>query len=407
MVESQEFEAVDGLGERTAWKSGPYNNKLTAVGNRFDGIDVLRGLSIVAVVLHHINLRFLINNVGFEQALPKQVSRILFWNGANGVTVFFAISGFLITTMALRRWKSLSAIHVVDFYKLRFARIAPLLLALLAVLSVLHLAHTNGFVIPPERASLGRALLAALTFHINWLESLRGYLPASWDVLWSLSVEEVFYLFFPLLCRWTKGRTALIAVLVLFVVLGPFARTVLTKNELWADYGYLSCMDGIALGCLTAMLANVWRANRWQLISLRISGALLIMLVMLARPLVNWLHLYQAGLDFTALALGTCLVMLAVAQENKVGRWPTGLVRWFGRHSYEVYLTHGFVMTWGIQIYLAMGISRVWGPAWYVIMFVASAVLGWIVARWYSEPMNRGLRRSLRFGAAGEIRARV
>lgn len=405
MVESQEFEAVDGLGERTAWKSGPYNNKLT--GNRFDGIDVLRGLSIVAVVLHHINLRFLINNVGFEQALPKQVSKILFWNGANGVTVFFAISGFLITTMTLRRWKSLSAIHVVDFYKLRFARIAPLLLALLAVLSVLHLAHTNGFVIPPERASLGRALLAALTFHINWLESLRGYLPASWDVLWSLSVEEVFYLFFPLLCRWTKGRTALIAVLVLFVVLGPFARTVLTKNELWADYGYLSCMDGIALGCLTAMLANVWRANRWQLISLRISGALLIMLVMLARPLVNWLHLYQAGLDFTALALGTCLVMLAVAQENKVGRWPTGLVRWFGRHSYEVYLTHGFVMTWGIQIYLAMGISRVWGPAWYVIMFVASAVLGWIVARWYSEPMNRGLRRSLRFGAAGEIRARV
>jgi peptidoglycan/LPS O-acetylase OafA/YrhL len=407
MVESQGFEAVGGLGERIAWESGPDKNKLTAVGNRFDGIDVLRGLSIVAVVLHHINLRFLINTVRFEQALPKQVSKILFWNGANGVTVFFAISGFLITVMALRRWKSLSAIHVVDFYKLRFARIAPLLLALLTVLSVLHLTHANGFVIPPERASLGRALLAALTFHINWLESVRGYLPASWDVLWSLSVEEVFYLFFPLLCRWTKGRSALIAVLVGFVALGPFARTVLTKNELWADYGYLSCMDGIALGCLTAMLANVWRANRWQLIALRISGALLIMLVMLARPLVNWLHLYQAGLDFTALALGTCLVMLAVAQENKVGRWPTGLVRWFGRHSYEVYLTHGFVMMWGIQIYLAMGMSRMWGPAWYVIMFVASAVLGWMVARWYSDPMNRGLRRGLRFGTAGEIRERV
>ncbi|HEY2120763.1 MAG TPA: acyltransferase [Candidatus Acidoferrum sp.] len=387
------------MGERTASEGGPYK----VVSNRFDGIDVLRGLSIVAVVLHHINLRFLLNDVPFEQALPKQVSKILFWNGANGVTVFFAISGFLITTMALRRWKSLSAIHVVNFYKLRIARIAPLLLALLAVLSVLHLSHVNGFVIPAERASLGRALLAALTFHINWLESVRGYLPASWDVLWSLSVEEVFYLFFPLLCRWTEGRAALVAVLVAFVALGPFARTVLTKNELWADYGYLSCMDGIALGCLTAMLANVWRANRWQLIALRISGALLIMLVMLARPLVNWLHwlhLYQAGLDFTALALGTCLVMLAVAQENKVGRRPTGWVRWFGRHSYEVYLTHGFVMMWGIQIYLAMGLSRAWGPAWYVIMFVASAVLGWIVARWYSEPMNRRLRRGLKFATA-------
>jgi peptidoglycan/LPS O-acetylase OafA/YrhL len=394
-------EAVDGLGERTASprgqaEDGPYK----VAGNRFDGIDVLRGLSIVAVVLHHTNLRFLLNDVPFEQVVPQQVSKILFWNGANGVTVFFAISGFLITTMALGRWKSLSAVNVADFYKLRFARIAPLLLALLAVLSGLHLSHVEGFVIPPERASLGRALLAALTFHINWLESVRGYLPANWDVLWSLSVEEVFYLFFPLLCRWTKGRTTLTAVLVVFVALGPFARTVLTKNELWADYGYLSSMDGIALGCLAAMLANVWRANRRQLIALRISGALLIMVVMLARPLVNWLHLYQAGLDFTALALGTCLVMLAVAQENKVGRWPTGLLRWFGRHSYEVYLTHGFVMMWGIQIYLAMRMSPAWGPAWYLIMFVASAVLGWIVARGYSEPMNRRLRRGLSFGAA-------
>ena len=357
----------------------------------------MRGISILAVVLHHINLRFLLNDVSFTQALPTQLNRILFWNGANGVTVFFAISGFLITTMALRRWGSLGAVTVLDFYKLRFARIAPLLLALLAALSLLHLSHVEGFVIPPERASLGRALFAALTFHINRLESIRGYLPASWDVLWSLSIEEVFYLFFPLLCRWSKGGALLIAVLLAFVILGPFARTILTKNELWADYGYFSCMDGIALGCLTAILASVWRANRRQLMALRISGALLIMLVMLARPLVEWLHLYQVGLDFTALALGTCLLMLAIAQENNVGRWPTGSLRWLGRHSYEVYLTHCFVMMWGIQIYLMMGLSRRWGPTWYVIMFLCSVFLGWVVARWYSEPINRRLRKGLRF----------
>jgi peptidoglycan/LPS O-acetylase OafA/YrhL len=357
---------------------------------------VLRGLSIVAVVLHHINLRFLFNDVPQEQLLPTQVRKILFWNGANGVTVFFAISGFLITTMALRRWGSLGAVNLAEFYKLRFARIAPLLLALLAVLSVLHLGHVEGFVIQPERASLGRALLAALTFHINWLESMRGYLPASWDVLWSLSIEEVFYLFFPLLCRLTKGKAALIAVLVAFVAIGPFARTVLTQNELWADYGYLSCMDGIALGCLTAMLASVWGASRAQLLALRISGALLMMLVMLARPLAQKMHLYQVGLDFTVLALGTCLVMFAVAQEQKEGRWSTGLVRWFGKRSYEIYLTHGFIMMWGIQAYLTLGLSQAWGWPWYLIMFLVSAVLGWAGARWYSEPMNRWLRGGLR-----------
>jgi peptidoglycan/LPS O-acetylase OafA/YrhL len=372
----------------------------TKVSNRFDGIDLLRGLSIVAVVLHHINLRFVLNGVALEQALPKQLGKILFWNGANGVTVFFAISGFLITTVSLRRWGSPGSIQLPEFYRLRFARIAPLLVALLAALSALHLAKVPGFVISPERASLGRALFAALTFHINRLESVRGYLPASWDVLWSLSIEEVFYLFFPLICRLTKRRVALVAVLCGFVAIGPFARTILTSNELWADYGYLSCMDGIALGCLTAILGNAWRASRWQLQALRISGLLLMMLVMLARPLALWLHLYQLGLDFTLLALGTCLLMLAMAQENKVGRWPSGCLRWFGRHSYEIYLTHCFIMMWGIQTYLALGLAPLWGWAWYGLMLVLSAILGWVVARWYSEPMNRWLRKGLRFQKA-------
>jgi peptidoglycan/LPS O-acetylase OafA/YrhL len=373
--------------------------KPPTAGSRFDGIDVLRGLSIVAVVLHHINLRFLFNDVSYEHSLPTQLTKILFWNGANGVTVFFAISGFLITTTSLRRWNSLEAVNVVDFYKLRFARIAPLLLALLAVLSIFHLSHLEGFVIQIQRASLGRALFAALTFHINWLESVRGYLPANWDVLWSLSVEEMFYLFFPLFCRLTMKRWRMVAVLAVFVILGPVARTVLTKNELWADYGYLSCMDGIALGCLTAMLAAALRVGRNSLWAMHSTGTMLILLVTTARPLAAWLRLYEAGLDVTALALGTCLVMFAVAQEGQAGGWLTAQLRWFGRQSYEVYLTHGFVMMWGIQIYLALGLSRAWGPAWYLLMFTLSGVLGWLVARWYSEPMNKRLRRGLRYEA--------
>ena len=306
------------------------------------------------------------------------------------MTVFFAISGFLITTMSLRRWGALGNIRVADFYRLRFARIVPVLALLLVILTVLHLAHVPGFVIKAH-TSLPRALLAAATFHINWLESQRGYLPPNWDVLWSLSVEEVFYLFFPLICWLTKARTAFIVFLLGFVIVGPFARTVLTHNELWADYGYLSCMDAIALGCIAAMVAARACLRRAQLITLQVAGAGLVLLIMTARPLVRAMHIYQVGLDVTCLAIGTCLLQIAIAQRNRSGRWLSAPIRWFGRNSYEVYLTHMFVVTWGIQIFVDAHLT-LWHPVVYVVMLIVAGFLGAVVARFYSEPLNRRLR---------------
>jgi peptidoglycan/LPS O-acetylase OafA/YrhL len=337
------------------------------------------------------------NHVSIQGALPVQLGRVLFWNGANGVTVFFAISGFLITTNSLRRWGSLGRVRLTDFYKLRFARIAPLLAALLLLLSALHLAHVKGFAISPEHGTLGRALLAAATFHINRLEATRGYLPANWDVLWSLSVEEMFYLFFPLLCLVTRVRKALVPALVLFVGLGPFARTILTHNELWSQYGYLACMDGIAMGCLAAIVASSYRAKPVAIWMLRLTGAAMVMLVMLARPLARALHLYKTGLDATALALGTCLLMVAIAQQDKPGKWPTAAIRWFGRNSYEIYLTHMFVVLWSVQLFVALRIHRLgWAVIWYLAMLGVSGWLGALVAARYSEPLNRTLRRAWR-----------
>src|SRR6202000_2999205 len=139
-----------------------------------------------------------------------------------GLHIVFAISGFLITSITLKRWGALPKIKLRDFYLLRMARIGPLLLALLAVLSVLHFTGLEDFHVSARTGGLGRALLAALTFHVNVLEAQRGYLPANWDILWSLSVEEVFYLGFPLLCRGLGGRGILTVVLLGFVVVGPF-----------------------------------------------------------------------------------------------------------------------------------------------------------------------------------------
>ena len=144
-----------------------------------------------------------------------------------------------------------------DFYALRFARIAPLLLLLLAVLCTLHAAGLKNFVVSDKTGGLGRALVAALTFHVNVLEAHRGYLPGNWDILWSLSVEEMFYLFFPPVC-WLLGRGKWLVVFLLIVVaLGPFGRTMLAHgNEVWQEYSYLGGMDAIALGCLTAIASS-------------------------------------------------------------------------------------------------------------------------------------------------------
>ena len=150
--------------------------------------------------MNHVNMRLRLARIPYTHGLPDQLVSALVWNGQQGVQIFFAVSGFLITSTALRRWGDRTPIR--DFYRLRFARIAPLLLALLAILSVLHLAQVKNFVINPKVATLPKALFAALTFNVNVLEAQHGYLPANWDILWSLSVEEVFYFCFPLVRRY-------------------------------------------------------------------------------------------------------------------------------------------------------------------------------------------------------------
>src|SRR5579862_5151592 len=102
---------------------------------RLDGVDMLRALAIFFVLMNHVNMRLRFAKVPYTAGLPDQLVNSLVWNGQFGVQIFFAVSGFLITSITLRRWKSLSRISVREFYLLRFARIAPLLLVLLAVLS--------------------------------------------------------------------------------------------------------------------------------------------------------------------------------------------------------------------------------------------------------------------------------
>jgi peptidoglycan/LPS O-acetylase OafA/YrhL len=371
---------------------------------RFDTIDLLRGLSILAVVLLHSWLRFMF--AGFDLSknglMPHPLFNLIFRNGDNGVTIFFAVSGFLITFTSIKRFGSLAAMQAARFYRIRFARIAPLLLLILTILSVLHLAHVEGFVISHKQTTLPRALFAALTFHLNWLEGYTGYLPANWDVLWSLSVEEMFYLFFPIAClllRWKRGLLAFIALLLAFVAMGPFARTIWTGYApIWQEKSYLGGMDAIALGCLTALLTQHLlkraRPHRALLIALEFLGASLMLLIL------YWPHwpfmkfIGRTGLYGTILPLGACLIMLASVLLQQKGSVFTAPIRWFGRHSYEVYLTHEFLVVFGVQLHEKLAPTHRTGPLWlwFLGILLLTAPLGWVVARCFSEPLNRRLR---------------
>lgn len=367
--------------------------KSEAILPRLAGVDILRGLSILAVILLHMQLRMRFAGYSLETSLPKPLFHLLFWNGNNGVQIFFAVSGFLITWTSIRRFGSLSRFQPWLFYRIRFARIAPLLLALLAVLSVLHCSGVSGYIIPPEKASLGRALFAALTFHLNWLEAERGYLPASWDVLWSLSVEELFYLVYPLVClgllRLRHGLWWFTLVLLTFAVMGPLARVAPHANEIWREKSYLGGMDAIAMGCLTALAVHAgWRLSRlWEFIGY---SALFCIAVWPSWPIMR--SIGRAGLDGSILAIGACLVMAAtVGRGFTGGRW-TAWLRWLGRHSYEIYLTHEFVVLTATDAYQAWPVGPL--SAWFLFVVVLSAALGYAVARWFSEPLNRILRPS-------------
>ena len=392
-----------------ATRAGACGDERGLVANpekRVPGIDVLRGLCIVAVVLHHVNLRIRFSESGPGKWIGHTANLAFFWNGSYGVRVFFVISGFLIAGWSIKRWGELKKIELRQFYLLRFARIAPCLAGLLLILTALDLAGVPRFTIDPQHTTLGRAILAAATFHINWLEARTGYLPAAWDVLWSLSVEEVFYLFFPLLCTVLRRQSLLIAVLCGFIVAGPFAR-VHAWNEIWSDYGYLCCMDGIAIGCLAAIVAARFRFGDGVNRALLASGALMALLITVFRGTAERIGFYKVGLDDTVLEIGIALVLIALQQRFErnaasakpakprwlaFAAWPSGVLRWFGRDSYEVYLTHMFAV-WPMAIaFRGFGLSTNLEAPWFLGTAAIAGVLGYCVARYYSEPLNRALR---------------
>jgi len=354
------------------------------------GIDVLRGISILLVVIHHVGIRIGLKNSALSDVFPKKFLNALIFSGLEAVYIFFVISGFLIATNAIARWGSLDAIHLPTFYRRRAARILPCLLVLLPVLCVLHLSGVDDYVIHKSSQSLSGAVLSVLGFYLNWYEGRTGYLPGNWDVLWSLSIEEVFYIAFPLVGLFARKSWVLVSILVVLALSLPFSRAALADNEIWQEKAYLPGMAAIAMGVLAAIVGARFRlSQRWRLQTIRLIGfGGLIASIFFQGKL--WPVIGNAILLLLTFS-SACVLLFHHWNPRTPSRlylMTTGWLRFGGRLSYEIYLSHMFLV-WPITaLYKESNLGERWGFLLYLPAVLASWLLGWLVARYISIPLS-------------------
>jgi peptidoglycan/LPS O-acetylase OafA/YrhL len=332
------------------------------------GINRLRGLAaLVVVVMHGVMI------------LPSGLSAAPFIaSGYYGVSLFFAISGFLITTNILRRYGAVGAVNVRDFYVMRAARILPSLTLLIVLLSALAIFRCPGFVFEEGYSALGKAIWSVVTLSFN--KSVTAT-PTGWAVLWSLSIEEMFYVVYPVIAIVVRKEKALIGVLLLVVAYGISGRT--TRGDL---YTYRGCFDLIAMGALAAIAAHRLKAPQWPLVWAKWLGAAITLTTYLFVPIEH------VTLGPSLIALGGVMMLYALRLEEDRAPRPQrpSLLGTIGECSYELYLFH-----FSVFVLIAPALTGIFGAISdenVAVALVTAFCVSLVVHRYFSDPLNARIR---------------
>jgi peptidoglycan/LPS O-acetylase OafA/YrhL len=356
-------------------------------------IDLLRGSSIVLVMLLHYSLAYRLEASPLQAWFSVPTLRAIFYNGNYAVDMFFVISGFLITSKVLRRYRTLADIEILHFYKLRLFRLYPLVVLALAIVTGLGLAGLSHFSNSRHGEPLGHGFflladLSVLSFWHNVLMEALGYFNYAMNIYWSLSVEEVFYLLLPLLLLVLRRRWQLSLLACLCIAVAPVYRGLHRDDELFFMYGNLACIDMLAYGCVAAVLA----------VDLHWPDALRRAVAILACILAGCIYMQGIGgheaLGASFLGLATAVSLMAVSRlpAGRLVRRCGSLLAWLGSHSYELYLFHIVVL--GLMV---ESVPRAAMPVRHklpmlAVFFALSAMLAWMAARFCGDPANRWLR---------------
>lgn len=197
--------------------------------------------------------------------------------------------------------------------------------------------------------------------------------------------------------RRAAGRGAVLLLLAVLVAAGPLFRA-FEQNQIWSSKAYLASFDAIAFGCLAAVLTHRRAIPRGGLLALTLLGASASVAVLLLERHPSFTSLNRAGLTETILALGVAGLLVAAScarDPHLAARWLRPLTAW-GRLSYEIYLTHAFVVLGAVSVFEGSNLSIDAAPLMLAVVLAVSWALGALVERYVSSPSNRRLRLAAR-----------
>ncbi len=179
--------------------------------------------------------------------------------------------------------------------------------------------------------------------------------------------------------------------------ISPIARTLWFQGNELGDKNNFAYLDAISLGCMAALVAKRIDVEKWALNAFKVVGWGLIVFILVFRRAANQWHLIETGLNVTVLAIGTAFLLISmqkdfVSDRQKPSRF-TAVLRFFGRNSYEVYLTHMFVVILLVDVFKVLKLSGDWTWSLYISVIFTSGILGYLVARFFSNPLNKFIRQ--------------
>jgi peptidoglycan/LPS O-acetylase OafA/YrhL len=325
--------------------------------------------------------------------IPEWFVILVARNGYLGVSMFFVISGFLITNKVLQPRPNTLRFSTWSFYSQRIGRILPCLALMFFLAEALCLLGIPGFTFDQAKFPAWEIFAYIATFQYNVFLVKHAGLPHLWDVLWSLSIEEVFYLSFPILFGVLKRKAFILPILLALVIVGPIRRSVLGHIGL---YDYYCCFDQIALGSLAAFVSSgPFLANLSHHCCgyLRYASLAFITVVYFA----FWIE-KDFVFEPSLVAIGAATYLLGCNYSRRQAP-PTSsklrLLELCGRLSYEAYLFHMFLL-----IAMTKTVVSMLTPANIIMVsYFSNAIFwvflisfAWIVSKIFSEPLNRAIR---------------
>jgi len=318
---------------------------------------------------------------GLHLPLPS-LWRAVVKSGASGVDLFFALSAFLITSLLLKERQETGEVSLRRFYIRRILRIWPLYFLMVALGIVL--SHTMANQNLPWYYVAGYLLFAG-----NWVHAVFGAPHSVCAPLWTISIEEQFYLIWPVLMKVLKRRGMILAamVTVLLATLSRVGWVLAGASGGYIYYGSTSRCDSLALGILLALFADRLPKLTKGMRLLLLGGGLMGWIASSA-----WL-VEQPGPVSMRMAVGRLIVSLAsgailygcLHSRSKLvrGNWVVRL----GKISYGLYLLHPT----GILIMLSL-FHPIWGfklLATKGLGLVMTVTLAFASYRWVESPFLR------------------